>query len=212
MVHGFLQFISRESLEDKTSDLIVNDKLTILCTVTIFQRKVRKIQYQERPVKLSKEFERLFETKKFSDVTLIADNQKFQSHKVVLASQSAVFSAMFEHDMKEKNSNLVEISDINPEVLQEMLRFVYSGKVKNMQKLAKGLFVATDKYAIHDFKNVCEDLLCDNIAVDTAVDILIFADSQNADILKEQAMCFITNNIKEVTLTTGYNSLEDKHN
>lgn len=38
---------------------------------------------------------------KFSDVSLHIDGTKFHVHKIILASKSPVFAAMFDHQMKE---------------------------------------------------------------------------------------------------------------
>ena len=56
-----------------------------------------------------------------------------------------MFAAMFEHEMEERKAGRVEIADVEPEVLQEMLRFVYTGKSPNLDKLADELLAAADK-------------------------------------------------------------------
>lgn len=41
--------------------------------------------------------------------------------------------------------NRVEISDVDPEVFKEMMRFVYTGKAPNLDKMADNLLAAADK-------------------------------------------------------------------
>lgn len=62
-----------------------------------------------------------------------------------LKARSAVFAAMFEHDMVESMLNRVVITDIDHEVLKEMLNFMYTGKTPNLNKMAQGLLAAADK-------------------------------------------------------------------
>lgn len=94
----------------------------------------------------------LFENQKFSDVTLAVENREFQAHKSILAARSPVFAAMFEHEMEERKHNRVEITDVDHEVLREMLRFIYTGKASNLEKMADDLLAAADKVCLpHNF-------------------------------------------------------------
>lgn len=63
----------------------------------------------------------------------------------VLAARSPVFQAMFEHEMEERKHNRVDITDVDHEVLREMLRFIYTGKASNLEKMADDLLAAADK-------------------------------------------------------------------
>lgn len=63
----------------------------------------------------------------------------------VRAARSPVFAAMFEHEMEERKQNRVSINDVDHEVLKEMLRFIYTGKSPNLEKMADDLLAAADK-------------------------------------------------------------------
>lgn len=52
---------------------------------------------------------------------------------------------MFEHEMEERKHNRVDITDVDHEVLREMLRFIYTGKAANLEKMADDLLAAADK-------------------------------------------------------------------
>lgn len=41
--------------------------------------------------------------------------------------------------------NRVEINDVDPDVFKEMMRFVYTGKAPNLDKMADNLLAAADK-------------------------------------------------------------------
>lgn len=58
---------------------------------------------------------------------------------------------MFEHEMEERKQNRVTISDVDHDVLKEMLRFIYTGKAPNLEKMADDLLAAADKviYYVH---------------------------------------------------------------
>jgi hypothetical protein len=95
-----------------------------------------------------------------------------------------------------------------------MLRFIYTGKAPNLEKMADDLLAAADKvnwlyfrasqkylflsisiynsqYALEKLKVMCEEALCVNLSVDTAAETLILADLHSADQLKAQTIDFI---------------------
>lgn len=41
--------------------------------------------------------------------------------------------------------NCVEINDVDPDVFKEMMRFIYTGKAPNLEKMADSLLAAADK-------------------------------------------------------------------
>lgn len=52
---------------------------------------------------------------------------------------------MFEHEMEERKRNRVDITDVDHEVLREMLRFIYTDRAPNLDKMADDLLAAADK-------------------------------------------------------------------
>lgn len=93
--------------------------------------------------------------------------------------------------------NVVEIKDVEPEVLNEMLRFMYSAKVNNISNLAENLLAAAEKYGIVDLKTECEKFLCQNLSFENAVHYFEVADDHKADDLKNKSLKMITNNIQK---------------
>lgn len=50
--------------------------------------------------------------------------------------------------MEERKQNKVAIIDVDQEVLKEMLRFIYTGKSPNLEKMADDLLAAADKVSV----------------------------------------------------------------
>ncbi|KAL5510530.1 hypothetical protein EMCRGX_G006090 [Ephydatia muelleri] len=94
-------------------------------------------------------------------------------HKERPVARSPVFSAMFEHEMEESRKNHVEISDLDQEVMQEMLAYIYTGKAPNLKKMADSLLSAADKYALDRLKVMCEEALCANLNIENVSDTLV---------------------------------------
>lgn len=66
-----------------------------------------------------------------------------------IPARSPVFAAMFEHEMEERKRNRVDITDVDHEVLREMLRFIYTGRAPNLDKMADDLLAAADKVRVY---------------------------------------------------------------
>ncbi|XP_062702249.1 protein roadkill isoform X5 [Aedes albopictus] len=214
---GFKKFIRRDFLLDEANGLLPEDKLTIFCEVSVVADSVNIsgqsniIQFKVPECKLSEDLGLLFDSEKFSDVTLAVGGREFQVHKAILAARSPVFAAMFEHEMEERKQNRVAITDVDHEVLKEMLRFIYTGKAPNLDKMADDLLAAADKYALEKLKVMCEEALCVNLSVETAAETLILADLHSADQLKAQTIDFINTHATDVMETVGWKNMVTTH-
>lgn len=133
---------------DHKDTLLPNDRLTLHYTVGIFEM-VKLEELGSRMLvpdgRLSDDLNGFLLSGEAADVILTCKGEEFKSHKMILASRSPVFAAMFTHDMKEKKHCRVEIVDIEKDVLKEMLTYMYTDKTSDLEKMAKGLLVAADK-------------------------------------------------------------------
>jgi len=93
---------------------------------------------------------------KFSDITLqCKGGTKFKCHKVILGACSPVLSNMFDNDMKESNTGLLEIEDFEPEVVEAMIEYIYTNEVtKTVRDLDRLLYIA-DKYDLPGLVKYC---------------------------------------------------------
>ena len=115
---------------------------------------------------------------------------------------------MFEHDMEERKHNRVEVKDVDPDVMSDMLRFIYTGRAPNLDTMAAELLAAADKYALDRLKVMCEEALCNSLTVENVSEVLILADLHSADQLKAQAIDFInTHHVTDVMETAGWKQM-----
>lgn len=153
--------------------------------------------------------EKLFEDKKFSDAQIMVGDRVFNVHKCILDARSDYFSAMFGSEMKEKRENEVKIKDVSHEVMQEVLRFIYTGRANNLEILKADLFIAADEYNIEGLKTLCEDALIRDLRVENALDLLVFADQYNSGSIKEAAMKFFNVHRKQIVSLKGTKAVTD---
>ncbi|XP_054270960.1 speckle-type POZ protein B-like [Macrosteles quadrilineatus] len=214
---GFKKFIKRDTFFDKENQVLKDDKLTIFCEVSIVTAPVsvfgkhEEIKFKVPEPKLEDDYEQLLSDHRFSDVTLSANGKQFKAHKAILAARSRVFAAMFDHCMEEGQLNHVTILDVDHATLGELLRFIYSGRVKDINKIAFDLLAAADKYDLERLKIMCEETLYKSISVDNVLDILILADLHSAVNLKSQAIELVCEHAKDIINTEGWNFMVKSH-
>ncbi|XP_065204070.1 speckle-type POZ protein-like [Planococcus citri] len=143
---------------------------------------------------LSSDLERIRVDEDFSDVTISVKGKNYPAHKLILAARSSVFKAMFKNDMQESQTNHITITDMEQEIFEEMLQYIYTGKMPNLHEWAFELLPAADKYDLEGLKNACERLLLTKISAENACKILVLADMHNAEELKAHALRFIKEN------------------
>jgi speckle-type POZ protein len=146
---------------------------------------------------LSTQLGNLFEDMKFSDVIFNIGGRRFPAHKIILSARSEVFEAMFEHSTQEKFTNQIEIEEIEPEVFQELLRFIYTGRLdsKTMKTMAARLLIAADEYVLNELKSECQNYLYREMSPVNCVEIILHGDLLNPakymkNVLNEAAVFF----------------------
>ncbi|XP_011871849.1 PREDICTED: speckle-type POZ protein-like [Vollenhovia emeryi] len=188
-------------------NLLPNDTLAILCKITV-AGKINTMSLAVPEFQLTKNLELLLDNKKFCDVTLVVREQEFQAHKAILAARSPVFSAMFEK-MQETEENRVDI-DMDADIFKDLLRFIYTETVENLETMVYGMFAAASTYEVKRLKMICEDVLCRAVTIETAAHILTLADLHSADRLKTHVINFM-NTYANVVHTADFKSMINTH-
>uniref|UniRef100_A0A6G1SNG6 Protein roadkill n=1 Tax=Aceria tosichella TaxID=561515 RepID=A0A6G1SNG6_9ACAR len=227
---GFKKFVKRDLLLDESSGLLPDDKLTIYCEVNVvteakeYSGQVSPFQSRVPTCRLPDDLEDIFRSQEFSDVTIYANGREFKAHKAILAARSPMFRGMFSHEMRETKFNRVEVTDVDSDVLEEMLRFIYTGKStleqrlqskehkdqkeqEKEQHLAVELLQAANKYQLDRLKLICEEALYKTLSAESVAEILSLADLYNAAQLKNQAIEYISTHATEVIETDGWNRM-----
>ena len=140
----------------------------------------------------------IFNSKKHSDITFLIGDRKLFAHKVILLGKSAVFAAMFEHQMTEERENIVRIEDITYEVFEEMMKYIYTNNSEKLTVMATDLLAAADKCQIMNLRQICVECLEDTLSNSTVIQIIVLAYLHSLDSLKEMCLKFIMNNYSSI--------------
>lgn len=151
-------------------------------------------------VNFPKEIKELYGSKRLSDFTIIVGGREFFVHKIVLATQSSVFSVMFETDMQEKIKNQMIIEDMSVKAFDKFLCYVYTGKIPDVSDVWD-VFTIAVKYNVENLKTVCETIILDNVDESNALEICCLAYLYDLEDIKLLAISELSSMFPELLLS-----------
>lgn len=77
---------------------------------------------------------KLFDTKKYSDVTFVVNGFEYRAHRNIL-SRFDYFDSMFSPSFQEGKENKISINNIAPEIFNIMLEFIYRNRLSNWKEI-----------------------------------------------------------------------------
>ena len=129
----------------------------------------------------------------------------------ILAARSDVFRAIIVNNMMERRTKRVDMQDVNPKVVSEMLNFIYTGiRITNedvLKEKAAELLGAANRYQLELLKSICEDKLYSSLNISNSINYLIFGDMYKASKLRRIALRMVTSNMATLIGTKEYKDL-----
>ena len=184
-------------------DWLHDGDLKLMCQVKV-EAKDQNL-HNDCVGQIIQQFETLFTDKELSDVEIKCSGQVFYCHQIILATRSPVFKAMFQTNMKEKETRTVSIEEIAPEVLGEMLKFIYTGTLSSNNQISYvDLMGAAEQYQLELLKEVCEKKLCGMITLQNCLEYFCLGDFYPTTKLKDGALQFIVKNMATIVKTEEY--------
>lgn len=191
---------------------------TIEHNIPIIKRNTMNssIKIAPRKFELYERLKTMYYDKPCTDVKINVGNKEFLAHKSIL-SRSPVFAAMFSYEMLENRRNIVEIKEVNPNVFEILLKFLYLGEVdeikitESMNDLLIELMKVADIYQMEDLKTKLADIAMTTINISNAVNYLILADQYNIMDLKKSSMLFIRKNHAKIKDTKSFENVIQKY-
>lgn len=220
--HGYRKFVKKSILEDPGRGLLVNDTIVIKYQIELvvstggaLSRQVAAPKPSKAvvvpPPNLGMNLLQLFEDRMSPDVVFDVDGLKIPAHKIILSARSPVFKALLTGPMKEGQQDSVTIQDVRAPVFKILLYFAYADKLPTELQdskldvpMAQHLLAAADRFQLLRLRCICEQRLCDSVAVDTVATTLALAEQNNARELKRVCLEFVSKHLQAVMSTEGY--------
>ncbi|XP_036404965.1 kelch-like protein 3 [Megalops cyprinoides] len=138
--------------------------------------------------------------KMLCDVLLVAEDVEVPAHKVVLASCSPYFCAMFTGDMSESKAQRVEIRDVDGQTLRKLVDYIYTAEIEVTEDNVQVLLPAASLLQLMDVRQACCDFLQTQLHPTNCLGIRAFADLHTCTQLLSQAHAYAEQHFSEVML------------
>ncbi|KAI2656731.1 Kelch-like protein 3 [Labeo rohita] len=141
------------------------------------------------------------------DVLLVAGEVEIPAHRVVLASCSPYFCAMFTGDMSESKAHHVEIRDVDGQTLLKLVDYIYTAEIEVSEDNVQVLLPAASLLQLMDVRQVCCDFLQTQLHPTNCLGIRAFADLHACTGLLSQAHAYAEQHFTDVMVGEEFMAL-----
>ncbi|KAI9563037.1 hypothetical protein GHT06_010494 [Daphnia sinensis] len=135
---------------------------------------------------------------KLKDVILIAGERRLEAHRIVLSAASDYFAAMFTNDFGEANQNEIELQGVDPDALETLVCYCYTGAVELEEDTVECLMATACLLQLPEVVEACSTFLIRQLHPSNCLGIRLFADSQSCTRLLQVAHDYTANHFIEV--------------
>jgi hypothetical protein len=167
--------------------LLKDNTLTLAGEIKIVNKS--KFVIEDKEFKEADQLHQIFHKRSFTDLEIKIKRRSLKVHKVLLAASSSVLRERLLKLRQDKN--VLELNGLDFEVAEEMINFIYDGKVKDMEKHSKELLMVSERYGIERLKKFCEKHFFDNLSIENVFETLRLSIKSNGDELKKECLEFI---------------------
>lgn len=132
------------------------------------------------------------------DITLCVGEDEFPAHRVVLASCSPYFNAMFTNQHVESRQNRITLEAVEASMLEILLNFMYSSTVEIREDNVQGLLSLASLLQLVPVIEACCEFLRVRLDTENCLGIASFAERYGCANLHEVSWQFALTNFVEV--------------
>lgn len=145
-----------------------------------------------------KEMNTLRETKDLCDVTFLVEGERLHAHRIVLASLSPYFKAMFTCKMSESKQKEITLKGIDLETLGVLIEYTYTATIVITEDNVQSMLPAASILQLNEIRQVCSDFLQQRLDTDNCLGIMEFAELHDCTRLLSAATAFSISHFSEV--------------
>ncbi|KAL9915483.1 kelch-like protein 17 isoform X1 [Glossina fuscipes] len=138
------------------------------------------------------------------DVTLEVGGETIHAHKVILASVSPYFYAMFNDDMLERTQGIVRLHDIDLLALKHLIDYIYTGEITITEQNVQTLLPASSLLQMHSVREACCKFLLRQLHPSNCLGIRSFADAHSCKELHTRSHKYALQNFQQVVGTEEF--------
>jgi len=144
------------------------------------------------------------------DFKIVVGEKIYNAHKLVLAANSEYFRLMFSSALKESKENTVTIEDIDPDIMEAIIKFCYTQEISVNDDNFLRIIVAASRFCIESLVEECLSFISSRITVSNCLELLDLSESHKFDELNEKAFRFCLHNFSNV-LEIEFGNIQERH-
>ncbi|XP_052276834.1 kelch-like protein 8 isoform X2 [Dreissena polymorpha] len=145
--------------------------------------------------------------KEICDVEIVCGSKSFRCHRIILATISGYFRAMFLGNLAESRQDVVAIQDIDENVMADMIKYAYSGKILITVENVQSILYVSCILQVENVAKVCSEFMKRHLSAENCLQVHAFAMQHNRENLIKYTQDFITENFIDVTKTPEFLSM-----
>ena len=136
------------------------------------------------------EMNALRKNEKLCDVILEVEGQRLPAHRIVLASLSAYFRAMFTGEMAESKQRVITINGVEGSALKSLVDYAYTATIDISEENVQSILPAASVLQFGEVKRACSEFLRRQLDADNCLGIKVFAEVHGCSDLQVAATVF----------------------
>ncbi|XP_005091272.1 kelch-like protein 9 [Aplysia californica] len=138
--------------------------------------------------------QQLRQMRQLFDVTLVADSQEFPAHRVVLASCSDYFRAMFTDGLRESTESRISLNGLSATSTAHLIDFAYNSSINIDSDNVYDVLSGATHVQILPVISACENYLREHLTLDNCVHTAQVAELFSLHLLEQHVFNFICRN------------------
>ncbi|XP_059483530.1 kelch-like protein 5 [Neocloeon triangulifer] len=187
-----------KGLETSIDVLIISSDDSIVETEEAESPQDENFRCSDHAERSLQRMENCLQNQQLTDVVLCVGERRISAHRLVLSACSEYFAAMFSSGLRESFQTEIELQDIDPDCLQELVHYCYTGCLDLKEETVELMLATSSLLQIPQVTDACSKFLEKRLHPSNCIGIALFADTQNCPCLLEKAHNFTTEHFMEV--------------
>lgn len=144
------------------------------------------------------EMNALREGEQLCDVILEVEGERIPAHRVVMASLSAYFRAMFTGEMAESKQRVITINGVDAKSLRTLVEYAYTATIKISEENVQAILPAASVLQFEEVKRACSEFLRRQLDTGNCLGIKVFAEVHGCQDLLSAATVYSSHYFTQV--------------
>jgi len=195
---------------EECKDVLNDGKLTVKVEMKVLKEEITLIHGKGKNVnpitESSSVLLKLFETKDFTDFSVLCNGKSIPCHKAFLATRSSVFKTMLESNMKEAKEAILELKNCTEIVAECFVKYFYTGHVEeaSLKENVVSFLDLGEKYDLPGLKAIAEQAMIAMLDKENMLSFFLAGDLYQGEKIREAAKTFLRQNRKSLVKDEGW--------